>query len=230
MGLIVQDKAIVVPGEMLAEGMDYLPADNAFRENDKVISIRLGLVNIDGRAIKVIPLAGTYLPKVGDQVICKVEDISYSGWRVSTNTAYTAMLSMKEASARYIERGADLSRLFAIGDYVIAEIINVTSQNLIDISMKAPRLKKLTGGRILEISPCKVPRLIGRKGSMVSMIKDATGCEIVVGQNGLVWIRGEPDSELIAVETIEYVQQNAHKSGLTEQVEAFLKQKLGKSE
>ncbi len=230
MGLIVQDKAIVVPGEMLAEGMDYLPADNAFRENDKVISIRLGLVNIDGRAIKVIPLAGTYLPKVGDQVICKVEDISYSGWRVSTNTAYTAMLSMKEASARYIERGADLSRLFAIGDYVIAEIINVTSQNLIDISMKAPRLKKLTGGRILEISPCKVPRLIGRKGSMVSMIKDATGCEIVVGQNGLVWIRGEPDSELIAVQTIEYVQQNAHKSGLTEQVEAFLKQKLGKSE
>ena len=227
MGLIVQDKAIVVPGEMLAEGMDYLPGDNAFREGEKVISIRLGLVNVDGRAIKVIPLAGTYLPKVGDQIICKVEDISYSGWRVSTNTAYSAVLSMKEASARYIEKGADLSRLYAIGDYVLAEIVNVTSQNLIDISMKAPRLKKLIGGRIFQISPCKVPRLIGRKGSMVSMIKDATGCEIVVGQNGLVWVRGEPDKELLAVKTADYVEQNSHKSGLTEQVEMFLKEQAG---
>jgi exosome complex component RRP4 len=227
MGLITQDKAIVVPGEMLAEGMDYLPGDNAFREGEKVISIRLGLVNVDGRAIKVIPLAGTYLPKVGDQIICKVEDISYSGWRVSTNTAYSAVLSMKEASARYIEKGADLSRLYAIGDYILAEIVNVTSQNLIDISMKAPRLKKLIGGRIFQISPCKVPRLIGRKGSMVSMIKDATGCEIVVGQNGLVWVKGEPDKELLAVKTADYVEKNSHKSGLTEQVEMFLKEQAG---
>ncbi|MBW3012051.1 exosome complex protein Rrp4 [Candidatus Woesearchaeota archaeon] len=224
MGLVVEDKAIVAPGEVLAQGMDYLPGDNAFRENDKVISIRLGLVNVDGRAIKVIPLAGTYLPKRGDQIICRVDDISYSGWRVDTNTAYSAMLSMKDASSRYIERGADLSRIYGIGDYIIAEVTNVTSQNLIDISMKGPRLKKLIGGRIIQVSSCKVPRLIGRKGSMVSMIKDATGCEIIVGQNGLVWIKGEPENELLAVETIRLVEKKSHKSGLTEEVEKFLKE------
>ncbi|MBW2994923.1 exosome complex protein Rrp4 [Candidatus Woesearchaeota archaeon] len=227
MGLIIEDKAIVVPGEILAEGMDYLPGQNALREKEKVISSRLGLVNVDGRAIKVIPLAGTYLPKRGDQIICKVEDISYSGWRVSTNTAYTAMLSMKDATSAYIERGADLSKYFAIGDYMIAEVTNVTGQNLIDISMKGPRLKKLIGGRIIQVSACKVPRIIGRKGSMVSMIKNATGCEIVVGQNGLVWIKGEPDNERLAVETIQYVENNSHKQGLTEEVEKFLKEKAG---
>jgi exosome complex component RRP4 len=228
MGLITKDHAIVVPGEVLAEGMDYLPGQCAFREGEQVISSRLGLVNVDGRAIKVIPLAGTYLPKSGDQIICKVEDISYSGWRVSTNTAYTAVLSMKEASSKYIERGADLSKLFAIGDYMLAEVTNVTEQNLIDISMRAPRLKKLIGGRIIEVSPVKVPRIIGRKGSMVSTIKTATGCDIIVGQNGLVWIKGEPEKERLAVETIRYVETNAHKQGLTEDVEKFLKQKEGK--
>jgi exosome complex component RRP4 len=227
MGLVAKDKSIVVPGEILAEGMDFLPGQGAFREKEQVISSRLGLLNVDGRAVKVIPLAGSYLPKRGDQIICKVEDISYSGWRVSTNTAYTAMMSMKEATSQYIERGADLSRFFAIGDYIIAEITNVTEQNLIDISMKGPRLKKLIGGRIIEVSACKVPRIIGRKGSMVSMIKNATGCEIIVGQNGLVWIKGEPDSERLAVETIKYVEENAHKQGLTEEIEKFLKEKTG---
>lgn len=227
MGLITKDHAIVVPGEILAEGMDYLPGQSAFREGEKVISSRLGLVNVDGRAIKVIPLAGTYLPKKGDQIICRVEDISYSGWRVDTNTAYTAMLSMKEASSSYIERGADLSKLYAIGEYMIAEITNVTEQNLIDISMRAPRLRKLIGGRIMEVSPVKVPRIIGRKGSMVSMIKTATSTEIIVGQNGRVWIKGEPDKEKLAVETIRYVENNAHKQGLTEDVEKFLKEKAG---
>jgi len=228
MGLIAKDKTIVVPGEILAEGMDYLPGQGAFREKEKVISSRLGLVNVDGRAIKVIPLAGTYLPKRGDQIICKVQDISYTGWRVNTNTAYTAVLSMKEATTAYIERGADLSKYFAIGDYIMAEVTNVTEQNLIDISMRGPRLKKLIGGRIIEVSPVKVPRIIGRKGSMVSMIKNATGCEIIVGQNGLIWIKGEPDNERLAVDTVKYVEKNSHKQGLTEDVEKFLKEKTGK--
>jgi exosome complex component RRP4 len=229
MGLTTKDHEIVVPGEILADGMDYLPGQGAFREKERVISCRLGLVNIDGRALKVIPLAGSYLPKSGDQIICKVMDISYTGWRVETNTAYTAVLSMKEATSAYIERGSDLSKYFAIGDYIMAEIINVTEQNLIDITMKGPRLKRLYGGRIIEVSPVKVPRIIGKKGSMVSMIKTATGCDVVVGQNGLIWIKGEPDSERIAVDTIHYVEINSHRQGLTEDVENFLKEKTGKT-
>lgn len=228
MGLVIEDKTIVVPGEVLAEGMDYLPGAGAFREKERVIASQLGLVNVDGRALKVIPLAGSYLPKRGDQIICKVIDISYTGWRVDTNTAYSAVLSMKEGSTKYIEKGSDLSKFYAIGDYMMAEIVNVTEQNLIDITMRGPRMKKLIGGRIIEVSPCKVPRLIGRKGSMVSMIKEATGCEIMVGQNGLVWIKGEPEGELLAVKTIELVEGNSHKQGLTEDVEKFLKEQKGK--
>jgi len=81
-----------------------------------------------------------------------------------------------------------LTKYFDIGDYVMAKIINVTSQKLVDVTMKGPGLRKLKGGRIIQVNPYKVPRIIGKAGSMVTMIKDATGCRILVGQNGLVWI------------------------------------------
>ena len=54
---------------------------------------------------------------------------------------------------------------------------------------------KFRGGIIVDITPTKVPRLIGKKGSMINMIKDKTNCKIIVGQNGLVWVKGEEDME-----------------------------------
>lgn len=225
MGLKVENRTITVPGEILAQGMDYLPGEGVFREGSNIISSRLGLVNIEGRAIKIIPLSGTYKPKVGDRIIGKVFDVTYSGWRVRTNTAYDAMLSMKEATSEYIERGADLNKFFTIGEYMIAKITNVTGQNLIDLSLRGPGLNKLRAGRIIEVSPCKVPRIIGKQGSMVSMVKNATGCNIIVGQNGLIWLSGEPEQELIAIEAIKKIETNAHRQGLTETMENFLKEK-----
>jgi exosome complex component RRP4 len=77
--LLVDEKEIVVPGELVAEGMDYIPAVGTFREGDKIVSSLLGLVNLSGRLIKVIPLSGRYIPKSGDVVIGKVADIGFSG-------------------------------------------------------------------------------------------------------------------------------------------------------
>ena len=225
MPLKLENKNIVVPGEILAEGMDFLPGEGAFRDKEQVISKRVGLLNVDGRAIKIIPLAGPYLPKIGDRIICTVIDVTYTGWRVNTNTAYSAMLNMKEATSEYIERGADLNKYFAIGDFMVAKITNVTGQNLIDISVKGPGLMKLRAGRIININPCKIPRVIGKQGSMVSKIKTATGCNVVVGQNGLIWIKGEPETEFIAEECIKKIEKEAHISGLTDAIDAFLKEK-----
>lgn len=224
MTLLTQDREIAVPGEVLAEGMDYLPADGAYRDGEQVVASRLGLVSIDGRAIKLIPLAGRYMPKSGDVIIAKVIDVLMSGWRLETNSAYSAMLPLKEATSSYIAKGADLTKFFDIGEYVVCQITNVTSQKLIDISMRGQGLTKLRGGRILQVPSNKVPRIIGKQGSMVSMIKIATGCRITVGQNGIVWIQGEdPDKELLAVQTIEKIVNEAHKPGLTDAIAKYLK-------
>jgi len=226
--LLVKEKEIVVPGEKVAEGMDYLPGIGTYRSGENIFASKVGLTYIDGRAIKLVPLAGKYLPKKGDTIIAQVRDIMFSGWNTDTNSAYTAMLNVKDATSDFIQRGADLSQIYKIDDYLVAKIVTVTSQKLIDLSMKGPGLKKLVGGRIVKITPTKVPRLIGKKGSMVSMIKLATGCRLTVGQNGLVWLAGDdPSKELIAVETINLIERKAHTSGLTDLVKSFLEEKTG---
>ncbi len=220
--LLVEEKSVVVPGEVIAEGMDHLPSEGTYRLDEKILSNKLGLLVIEGKVLKTIPLAGRYLPKTGDVILGKVIDILMSGWRMDINSAYSAVLPLQHASFNYIQKGADLSKVFAIEDYVVTKIINVTSQNLVDISMKGPGLKKLNGGKIIRVNHTKVPRIIGKKGSMVSLIKDVTGCRIIVGQNGLIWVQGEPAQEVIAVRTIRKIEEEAHKSGLTEDIKTFL--------
>lgn len=226
--LLIKEKEIVVPGEALADGMDYLPGTGTYRLDDKIIAKKLGLVNISGRAIKLVPLSGRYLPKFGDKIIAQVTDITMNGWIVNINSAYSAFLSMRDASTRFIKKGEDLTRYFDVGDYVRAKVINVTSQNLVDLTMKEPGLNKLKSGRIIKISPFKVPRVIGKEGSMVSLIKNKTGCNIIVGQNGMVWISSENyDNELIAEKAIKKIEQESHLGGLTDLMEKFLDKQVG---
>jgi exosome complex component RRP4 len=218
----VKDKDIVVPGEILAVGMDSFPGTGTYREGENIISARLGLVQLDGRTIKLIPLSGRYIPKKYDTIICKVIDVNMSGWRLDTNSPYSAMLSMKEATSQFINRGADLTKFYNIDDYVSCKIVQVTSQKLVDVTMKGMGLRKLIGGRVINVESNKVPRIVGKQGSMVLMIKDATACNITVGQNGLVWINGSPEGELLAVNAIRKIELESHLSGLTDRIKEYL--------
>lgn len=225
--LLVKDKAIVIPGEELATGMDFLPSYGTYREGESIVAARLGLVNVDGQVIKLIPLSGRYMPKRGDTIIGKVIDVLMSGWRMEFNSAYSGMLPLKDATQEFIMKGADLTKYFEIDDWVVTKISNVTSQKLVDLNMRGPGLRKLTGGRIISVNPHKVPRIIGKQGSMVSMVKQATGCSIVVGQNGWVWIQGAIKSELVAVNAIRKIEDESHISGLTERMKTYLEKITG---
>ena len=218
----VKDKDIAVPGEVLAVGMESFPGIGTYREGENIIAAQLGLVQLEGRTIKLISLSGRYIPKKYDTIICNVIDVNMSGWRLETNSAYSAMLSMKEATSEFIARGADLTKIYSIGDNLVCKIVNVTSQKLVDVTMKGMGLRKLTDGRIINVSSQKVPRIVVKQGSMVSMIKDATGCNISVGQNGLIWINGTPDGELLAVKAIRKIEVESHLTGLTDSVKEFL--------
>mgnify|MGYP001610594667 CR=1 FL=1 len=223
---LVKDKSISVPGETLAIGMDILPGIGTYRDGERIVAIRLGLVLIDGRAIKLIPLSGRYTPKTHDTIICKVIDVGFNGWRLDTNSAYSAMLSIKDATSEFIARGANLTQYYDLGDHIVCKIINVTTQKLIDVTMRGPGLRKLKGGRVIEVDPNKVPRIIGKQGSMIVIIKDATKCNIIVGQNGLIWIDGEPINELLAIQTIRKIEKESHLSGLTDKIKEYLNKKI----
>lgn len=227
--LLVEEKAIVVPGEIIAEGMDYLPSYGTRREGENIVASKVGLLNVDGRAIKLIPLSGRYLPKAGDTIIAKVTDVGLSNWMLELNCAYPAMLGLKDATSDFIQKGADLRQYYDIGDYIVTKILKVSTQKLIDLTMKGPGLRKLAAGRIINVAPNKVPRIIGKRGSMVSMIKLASDTQIIVGQNGVIWLLGkDPKGEELAVKTIRKIEAEAHISGLTDIIKGYLEKETGK--
>ncbi len=230
MELHIKDKEVVVPGQVLATGMEYLPSNGTYRLGEEIRANRVSLVKIDGKVIKTIPLAGVYMPQKNDVIIGRIIDILMSGWRIDINSPYSAVLQVKDATFDFIAKGADLTKYFNLDDYLVAKIIQVTSQNLVDVTCKGSGLKKLGAGRIVKVNSQKVPRIIGSKGSMISMVKAATGCKILVGQNGVIWLEGAPDKELVAVEIIKTIEENSHTSGLTDKIKAILVKKTGVSE
>jgi len=223
----VNDKDIAVPGEELAVGMDYIPSTGTYRDGDKIIAAQLGIVSVSGRVIKLIPLSGRYMPKTGDTVLGRITNMTFSSWFVDIGYAYEAALSLKDATSEFIERGADLSKYFDFDDVIVAKIVNVTRSNAIDLSMKGPGLHKLKGGKLVFVIPSKVPRIIGKQASMINLVKEKTGCKITVGQNGWVWIQSDdPKKEMVATKVIEYINENAHRNGLTDNVSKMLAEEL----
>ena len=61
---------------------------------------------------------------------------------------------------------------------------------------------------------------------MINLIKDETKCNITVGQNGLIWIKGDKvEDELYAKKAIMFVTEKSFTSGLTDEVQKWFKER-----
>ncbi len=216
------ERKIVVPGETIVSGEDFLPGEGARREDENVLASRFGLAEVSGRVVKVIPLFGAYIPRRGNVVIGRVTDLTMRGWIIDIDSASNAFLTVEEYP-KYVNKN-EMDQHLKIGDTVVAKIWTI-NQRGIDLSMKSRGLGKLENGFIFRIIPARVPRVIGREGSMINLIKERTGCTITVGQNGWVWIKGNDiDSEIKARKAIEFVSDKVHVDGLTEKMEGFFEE------
>lgn len=213
------ERKIVIPGEAIFEGDDYLPGEGTEKRGNEIVAIKFGLAEENKKLVKVIPLSGVYQPRRGNVVIGKVENITFNGWVIDINTAENAFLSLMEVP-RYVNKD-DLKSVMDIGDMVVAKIYSINKRGT-DLSIKFRGLGKLEGGIITNINPNKVPRVIGKEGSMISLIKDEANCKITVGQNGLIWIKGDKvEDELFAKKAILYIAENATMSGLTDEMKKW---------
>ena len=214
-----KERKLVVPGEVVAEG-DYLPGDFTRNESGKIIANRYGLAEITGKVVKIIPVSGVFEPRRGNTVIGRIEDITFNGWIVDIDGPYSAFLSLNECP-RFIDRN-ELPNFAAVGDVLSLKIAGVKKGG-IDLTLKSRGLGTLEGGRIIKVNPHKVPRVIGKEGSMINLIKDETKTEITVGQNGYIWIKGSMDDEKKAEMAINIIVEESNSNGLTERIEEFLK-------
>ncbi len=217
-------KEIVIPGQWIGEATRPVAPENTFIEGRNVYSAVIGLLYRNKKSFKVVPLKGRYLPRVGDIVIGKIIDVSPLMWVVDINSPYKGLLPYEKVSR---ERKKMFNH-YEVGDVVLAkvEVFNYTSNPI--LSTKERGLGKLSEGRLVRISPAKIPRLIGRKGSMISMIKKETGSEIVIGKNGLVLVRGGNwEKENLVAEIIKKIERESHTTGLTNRIQELIREKMG---
>lgn len=198
-----------MPGEELASAEKKKKGDNTYIENGKVISEVFGVLNESNNYLNVNPLGGRYTPRENDKVIGIVIKTKYKGCILEMNSAYTGYMSTDEDSD------------YSVGDVALAKITEVNEVKNVDAS----DIMKLYDGKLVEMTPSLIPRLIGREGSMISMIKDKTGCTIFVGRNGRLWIKGEKEQVRNVEEAVKIIEREAPTSGLTKRIEKFLEEK-----
>ncbi|BAZ98732.1 exosome complex RNA-binding protein Rrp4 [Methanothermobacter sp. EMTCatA1] len=221
--LLVNEKDLVVPGQVLAEN-EYFPGRGTFKEDNRICSSFVGLVSVRNKKINVIPLQSKYIPKRGDVVIGEITDIRFSMWGLDINSPYTGLLPASEVFGK---DKRELESVFDIGDVLLLRVVDVDEVKKVKLGLKGRGLGKFRDGILVYITPTKVPRLIGKRGSMINMVKEKTRCDIVVGQNGVVWIKGEPDMERIAEKVVLMIDREAHTSGLTDRVRELLDRLTG---
>lgn len=223
-------RQLVTPGDLLAEGA-YIAGENAYKEDKKIYASRIGLVEYEDKKVNVVALRAFYVPKMGDNVIGTIVEVGFNGWTVDINSPYLALLRASDVLSRpFRPQRNDLSEVLDAGDLVIAKIIAYDRAHNPQLTVGEPGLGKITRGQVVKITPTKIPRLIGRKGSMISMIKQETDCHIILGHNGIILVTGKRlEDEQLAIMAINKIEEESHTTGLTDRVTQIIKKEKEKT-
>ncbi len=213
-----RENEVVVPGQLLTDDTRKRGFGTYVREG-KVYASTTGIVKTINGGVRVIPVSGRYKPERGDKVIGIVADVKPNVVEVDLGGEMVAVLKLPERESPPLN--------LDIGDCVYAE---VKSTGLRGILLSNEGLQKIPSGILVTINSAKVPRLIGRKGSMIQLLRRESGCDFWVGRNGLIVINGpDPSSEFAAIAVINLIDREAHKPGLTERVLQLLRKFRGGS-
>lgn len=191
-------KEIVVPGDRV----DGKIESYIFRDGSNTYSMVLGVLDKKDGYGRIVPLNGKYFPQVEDYVVGVVTDVKRGGYVLDINSPYEAFLSSR--------------RRYNSGAVVFAKVSDVSEVRSVSLTMD----KQLYDGELIEISSVKIPRVIGKKNSMVMLIKEKTKTDIYVGRNGRIWLKGGDLDK--AKRAIMKIEREAHTDGLTDRITEFL--------
>lgn len=231
MPIFLEKRQLVTPGDLIAEG-EYVAGENTFVEKSKIYAARVGIVEYENKRVDVVALKAFYVPRPGDIVIGTITEVGFNGWTVDINSPYIALLRASDVLSRpFKPQKDDLPQVLDAGDLVVAKIVSYDRTHDPQLTVAEPGLGKITRGQIMNITPTKIPRVIGKKGSMISMIKQETGCNIILGLNGVVLITGKTlEDEQLAMRALLKVEQESHTSGLTDRITQMLKEEKSNKE
>ena len=216
-------KRYVLPGDFITTAPLRLQ-NNVVLEGKRIISTTIGLSDVSDDSVRVISLTGVYLPKIDDLVIGTIQYIHGNSWFADINSCYQGMLLGQDVFGRgSYPTKSEMEERLSKGDIIFAKIANSDRQREPLISIADQSLGKIDSGELVKISPAKIPRLIGKHGSMIQTIEGSTNATITVGQNGLIVVSCDETNGLLkALAAIRMVDEQAHLVNLTDKVKKML--------
>jgi len=205
---------IVIPGCLLGEGING--GEGTFSDGNKVYSAIYGVVKRVNNKIEVTSLKGKYNPKKGDLLIGIVTDITFSMWILDINSPYDGFLYLSDYIKK-IEK-EDMSKEIRIGETVIAKIKEIETPMRINLTLNDNRCKIIRNGVVIDVSYAKIPKIIGKGGSTINLIKKETNCDIFVAQNGRVWINGSDETIKSVIDIIKMIEKDDRLDNNTEKM------------
>ncbi|MEZ0290240.1 MAG: exosome complex RNA-binding protein Rrp4 [Sulfolobales archaeon] len=228
-GLIrVSHREIVGPGDVIGEGeVNFEKPPYVYKFKNKIFSTVLGVAEIrSDNTVRVTPLEGVYIPSEGDLVIGIVEEINPTYINLDIKAPYKGVLSASEILGRPLNPSKDvLSEYVYIGEVFLARVerFDLLRDPLLTIR-KEKGLGKITEGSLVEVNPTRVPRIIGRKSSMLEILVRETNCDIIVANNGRILIKKCPtrDHEEILIRALKIIESQPYIKGLTNKVREYI--------
>ena len=196
------------------------PGTGTYRVGGKLYASVLGLLSPRPPFLSVVPLSGRYIPKAGDTVIGTVTDCQTTFWLLDIGAPRWAPLHVT-GSPWKVEVG-ETDRFLHVGDAVVVRVESLEATGRIGVTMLGDGLGKLEDGTIVTLSPARIPRVVGRNGSMIQTITSHTGAQIAVGQNGRIWIGGSPEAIQRTREALRMIEEQGPRAGLSDRVESYL--------
>jgi exosome complex component RRP4 len=197
---------------------------NVVKSGNAIVATRIGIAETGRDGVKVIPLSGVYIPRVNDLVIGKITDHTSLSWEVDINSCFSAHLPASDVFGRDFNPARDdMSKHLAVGDMITAMVAMFDRTRDPMLTIQGRDLGKVPRGELLKISATRVPRLIGKRGSMIQTIEQATQTRVLIGQNGVVVVTGRtPEGVQQAVAAIRMVEEEAHTANLTQRIKVLL--------
>jgi len=216
-------KRHVLPGDFITTSPLRLQ-DNVVLDGKRIISTTIGLSDVSTDNVRVISLTGIYIPKIDDLVIGRIEYIFGNSWFADINSCYQGMLLGQDVFGRgSYPTNSEMKNRLDKGDIIFAKIANFDRQREPLISIADNNLGKIDSGELIKISPSKIPRLIGKQGSMIQTIEGSTNATITVGQNGVIVVSCDETNGLLkALTAIRMIDEQAHIINLTDKVKKML--------
>jgi len=222
---------IVVPGMPVKRIGRVRLGEHLRRYDKKIIPTLLGVLHKSDNELSVIAYKDIYKPRAGDYVVGVVISYAPNGWVVELGTFTKGFLPAQDyiRDVKFNPKDVELSRYIKVGDIVGAKIQEANRYGYFLLTCrvdKKDRFAKYIGVLrdfyIIKISSTKLPRVIGKKGSMIKIIKEKIDGELIVSQNGVILYRGNYENFLILKKIVGIIVYKTFASGLTDVVASIL--------